>query len=883
MMMPRFAGPSSSALLALVFVATSIVATFSLGSSTLAEQSGGWREHCHGTGSCRASTPRASVHSFMPQTTTQVFFVSTSSNLQGGYDVEADYLYINDVASQIPDIATIHNGRTFEVIQGLVWSEQEFVSNSTNVLLWTMFVDGNEQASGEIDLSASRALPSEINAGTASVSNSGTHTIEVVVSVDDIESGASRDYQSFNKGASFAPLVVVLVFAVTTHMVELSLGLGVFVGACMVSGTITDGFKTTLDTYILEALASVDHGFVYLFALFMSGMVGMLERSGGLIGITDALRRFVRTARSAQLTAFTCGLIIFFDDYANTLVAGASMRPLLDAMCVSREKLAFIVDATAAPIASIVPISSWVGFEVGLIQAELDKILARDPNPSIVTTGFGVFLETIKYRYYCIFMLFLMPMLIIADRDLGPMLIAERRCRIYARTDGGDGAARATGGDEQLKSTNAPTPDTPCRWWNMAFPVLMLIFYIFYLLIVTGDDGSGTQSFLDIMQNADSYSALLWGTMAGALTAWAFYALQDKKGDRIIWFNVKGHVGKLRRWCTSCFQRFRRNESLDEYEEDEGVEEKEHSKPLMNYRDGMDSFLRGLEHIFGALVVLTLAWASGHIMTAVGLDRFFGVLISESNLNYQMLPTISFVVSMVIAFATGTSWGTMTIMFPLMLGPSYDASGGDPVIFYGVTAGILAGAVAGDHASPISDTTVLSSMASQCQVLEHVRTQAPYVLVVVTWSILVGTIPAAGTQAYPNGVAILLGFIFLLLHVIFTAAKVVNKSGRFDCFTALYMWIKKDKDLEFLKQETKRAYAESSEADSSKGLGGFVAAFFKKKNAAGEEDDEVKGLEKDDPAEDVASFDNEEEFDEPAKEKAVEESQADITEDIETP
>ena len=150
-----------------------------------------------------------------------------------------------------------------------------------------------------------------------------------------------------------------------------------------------------------------------------------------------------------------------------------------------------------------------------------------------------------------------------------------------------------------------------------------------------------------------------------------------------------------------------------------------------------------------------------------------------------------------------------------MLGPSYEASDGNPVIFYGVTAGILAGAVAGDHASPISDTTVLSSMASQCQLLEHVRTQAPYVLVVVTWSILVGTIPAAGTQAYGNGVAIFLGFLFMLLHTIFTSAKVVNASGRADCFTALYMYFKKDEGLEQLKEDVKEAFEN----------GGFVPGF----------------------------------------------------------
>jgi len=191
----------------------------------------------------------------------------------------------------------------------------------------------------------------------------------------------------------------------------------------MVTGTVVDGFKTTLDTYILEALASVDHAFVYLFTLFLSGMVGQIQKVGGLSGITVALGHFVSTPRSAQLCTFFAGLIIFFDDYANTLVAGMSMRPLSDISFVSREKLAFIVDATAAPIASIVPISAWVGFEISLIQAELDKILARDENPEIETSAFAVFLQTIKYRYYAIFMLFLMPLLILTQRD------SKSKCR----------------------------------------------------------------------------------------------------------------------------------------------------------------------------------------------------------------------------------------------------------------------------------------------------------------------------------------------------------------------------------------------------------------------------------------------------------------------
>lgn len=248
--------------------------------------------------------------------------------------------------------------------------------------------------------------------------------------------------------------------------VELSLGMGVFTGACMVTGTIAAGFRSTLDVYILEALASVDHGYVFLFILFMAGLVGLIEKSGGLAGITAALRGFVKTSRTAQGSAFFAGVAIFFDDYANTLVAGASMMPLTDMCSVSREKLAFVVDATAAPIASIVPISSWVGFEISLIQAELEKIQSEFPDNDLAPSAFSVFVETIQYRYYCIFMLFFIPLLILSGRDFGPMLVAERVVRVYGRTDGGPGAALAADGNA-IVSHNAPSEDTPCKWWNM--------------------------------------------------------------------------------------------------------------------------------------------------------------------------------------------------------------------------------------------------------------------------------------------------------------------------------------------------------------------------------------------------------------------------------
>lgn len=721
------------------------------------------------------------------------------------YAVSVESISITDAATDIADIVAVHNGRPFDVIANLNWEAQVYDVNSTNTLLWEMSVDGEVRDTGEVDLRDSRALPTQLAAGRTQLDSSGTHKIEVKITLDDANHDADREYESFAAGASFVPLVLVVFFAATTKMVELSLGMGIFAGSCMVAGSITAGFRIMLDVYLLDALADKDHGYVFLFILFMAGLVGLMEKSGGLSGITHALRNYVKTSRSAQGASFIAGIIIFFDDYANTLVAGASMRPLTDACIVSREKLAFIVDATAAPIASIVPISSWVGFEISLIQAELDKILAMDPDPEIKTTGFAVFLETIKYRYYCIFMLFFIPLLILSGRDFGPMLIAERITKVYGYTDGGPGGALSADG-QAIVSHNAPKSDTPCKWWNMAFPIVSLIGYIFYLLVYTGQlNAVGGESFLELIEISNAYQALLWGTMAAALTALAFYFIQDKKDGHIIWFNVKGYINKMKRFHDRHRGMCRRNQEQSMVSLN-GEGEEEHAKVLIDYREAMSSFLIGMEKIFGALVALTLAWATGAIMSAVGLNRFFGEILTNPALDYRMLPTLTFIIAILIAFSTGTSWGTMTIMFPLVLVPSYIASDGDPVIFYGVTAGILAGAVAGDHASPISDTTILASMASECQILQHVRTQAPYALMVAIWSVLVGTIPS-GRGAFANWASLLLGFLAMAFHVVFTSDFAINKTGRYDIFTELYLRCTRDKEfLMKLKEDTVLAF-----------------------------------------------------------------------------
>jgi hypothetical protein len=223
---------------------------------------------------------------------------------------------------------------------------------------------------------------------------------------------------------------------------------------------------------------------------------------------------------------------------------------------------------------------------------------------------------------------------------------------------------------------------------------------------------------------------------------------------------------------------------------------------IMSVYESTESFLYGLCRIFPAIIVLTLAWASGAVMIDVGADRLFASWI-VGGIPPEMLPTLSFIVSLFMALATGTSWGTMSILFPLLLIPTYQASDGDPLIFYATTAGVLSGSVAGDHMSPISDTTVITSLACDCDLLAHVSTQAPYAMLISLLAILTGTLPV-GYGVWPNIVSYIIGWILTGACVYLLGRRVVNANGSFSPMIELWLrFVKKgDSELEVLRVDT---------------------------------------------------------------------------------
>ena len=400
-----------------------------------------------------------------------------------------------------------------------------------------------------------------------------------------------------------------------------------------------------------------------------------------------------------------------------------------------------------------------------------------------------------------------------SQRDFGPMLIAERKAQVYQRTDGGEGKGPGSkGADDDEKKENAPRPDTPKKAWNMAIPIVLLVFFIFYLLVQTGDDGSGTQDFMDKIEASDSYAALLWGTMAATSISLLLYLVQIVQHGELVLPSVA--VAK------SCFSKGEqlddgdnaeeRSGKVDESSEEDALIGSEKPRSLMSLYESVEAFLFGMSRIFPALIVLTLAWASGAIMIAVGADRLFSRWITEG-ISPESLPTLSFVISGFMALATGTSWGTMTILFPLICVPTYQVSGGDPTIFYATVAGILSGSVAGDHMSPISDTSVLSALACDCELLAHVSTQAPYAFTISLISILFGTLPI-GRDTWPNIVGILLGAVAVLLVVYAIGVPIMSPTGRYDPFTWLLLRCKgKNSDLYDLQDDTVKSVEGSLE------------------------------------------------------------------------
>jgi Na+/H+ antiporter NhaC len=513
---------------------------------------------------------------------------------------------------------------------------------------------------------------------------------------------------------SIVPPLLAIALALIFRQVIISLILGIYSGALFIYGfDPLTAFLRLVDKYVIEAVSDVSHTQILVFTLLFGGVIGLISRSGGTTGIANSLSKFARTRRSGMIATWLSGLIIFFDDYANALVVGNLMRPITDKLKISREKLSFIVDATSAPVASIFIVSSWIGYEVGLIQDGLNVIGSS-------MNAYSVFLDTIIFRFYPIAMLFFVFLIAFTKRDFGSMLKAERRA-----VKEGIVSKSTFSGSEISEKSELFGNEEKARWYNGVVPILVLVVVTIFGLIFTGIDSLRDQGINDfgvrgIISNSNSYLALLWGSFSACVIAGLMIIMQK----------------------------------------------------LLNLRETIDAWFAGIRSMFLAVIILTLAWGIGAVTSEIRTADYIISLISDS-INPRFLPVIVFVVCGLTSFATGTSWGTMAIMFPIVIplsaavtGMNNYSSADTHLILIGVVSSVLAGCVWGDHCSPISDTTILSSMASGCDHVDHVRTQLTYAITVAIVTMLLGDILTAfGLSpiiALILIAAVLVGIIYLI-------------------------------------------------------------------------------------------------------------------------
>ena len=502
------------------------------------------------------------------------------------------------------------------------------------------------------------------------------------ISAATVEIAGRGEDRAIPAWTSILPPLLAIVLALLFRHVLVALVLGVWLGAFLLAGlSPVASFARLLDTHLVGAIADRGHSSILLFSLLLGGMLGLMTQSGGAKGLASWVSTDTASRRRGQLTTWFLGLLVFFDDYANSLLVGASMRPVTDRLRISREKLAFLVDATAAPVASLALISSWIGVEVGYIADQFTHLgIERD--------AYLTFIETIPFRFYPILMLLFVAWVGFRGRDFGAMRRAEERALREGLVSGAGAQPASDFHDESVPE------DVVGRPMNALIPVVVVVLVAALGIYVDGRGkvlAAGLEPTLrTIVGEASSSAAILWATGAGCLAALVL------------------SVG---------------------------------SKAL-SFGQSIQAWMSGMKSMLYAVVILVLAWALGGVCRDLDTAGFLIGAIGDW-LAPAWIPASVFVLAALVSFATGTSWGTMAILFPLVVPLAHQVAPGQETILLGTVSSILAGSVWGDHCSPISDTTVLSSMATSCDHMDHVRTQLPYALLVGAVSLLCAELPVA--------------------------------------------------------------------------------------------------------------------------------------------
>ena len=455
---------------------------------------------------------------------------------------------------------------------------------------------------------------------------------------------------------SLVPPVVAIVLALITKEVYSSLFVGILIG-----GAFWSGFKaeaTILHVFqdgVVGVLTDSYNMGILVFLVILGVMVCMMNKAGGSAAFGRWAKEHIKTRAGAQLATIALGVLIFIDDYFNCLTVGSVMRPVTDSHNVSRAKLAYLIDATAAPICIIAPISSWAAAVTGFVKGE---------------DGFSIFIRAIPYNYYAILTVIMMVTLVLAKEDYGPMKAHEKNAI--------EGDLFPTG-DRPFENTTENAIYNKGKVIDLVFPILSLIVCCVIGMIYSGGFFSGT-GFVEAFSGSDASVGLMLGSFFAMVITIVFYAVRK----------------------------------------------------VLRFSDSMACIPEGFKAMVPAILILTFAWTLKAMTDSLGAAPFVAsVMNSAAGGLMNLLPAIIFLVGCFLAFATGTSWGTFGILIPIVVAVFQGTN--ETMMIISISA-CMAGAVCGDHCSPISDTTIMASAGAQCNHVNHVSTQLPYAMTVAAVS-----------------------------------------------------------------------------------------------------------------------------------------------------
>lgn len=483
------------------------------------------------------------------------------------------------------------------------------------------------------------------------------------------------------------PPIVAIGLALITKEVYSSLFVGILVGAVLYSGfnfelTVTHMFEGG----IISVLSDSYNVGILVFLVILGAMVGLMNKAGGSAAFGRFAAKHIKSRVGAQLATILLGVLIFIDDYFNCLTVGSVMRPVTDKFKVSRAKLAYLIDATAAPICIIAPISSWAAAVTGFVEGE---------------NGFSIFMRAIPYNFYAILTIVMMVGMVVMKQEFGTMAKHEKNA---VKGDLFTTEGRPYG-EAKEEESNAKG-----KVIDLLIPIISLIVCCVIGMLYTGGFFSGTD-FVTAFSESDASLGLTFGSFFGLLITIILY--------------------QIRR--------------------------------VLSFHDCMACIPEGFKAMVPAILILTLAWSLKAMTDSLGAAEYVEALIHESAQGFMnFLPAIIFVIGCLLAFATGTSWGTFGILIPIVV-EAFSKS--NPQLMIISISACMAGAVCGDHCSPISDTTIMASAGAQCEHVNHVTTQLPYAVLAAVVSFITYIIAGFVQSAWislPIGIALMLAAIFAM-------------------------------------------------------------------------------------------------------------------------